>query len=432
MFKTLNFSKRILFGLCFSFLFLPLYAQKWKKDFDKSEKFYLKGDYKLAKETNHLLKVKSRRILGVQNKMLASAHFKDAKYFAAAGYIKEYRKIIWRGLNTSKGINGKNDMAYAIAALEGTDILIENGDYLNAELLLKEIKDILSKRNSLSKKYSQAIEVQIAKIYAGQGFYEKALKLLASNKKFMLSRLDDKESYYDEKTEKILKRDLSAVESTQRKRDYANYLSLIGSIHLQQKNLSQAKKALATAGGWIKNNLSESDISFIKNEHLLLLATKDKPSIKNYEKLLSLANKSLRPNHQEVINITDDLLKLCAKAKSIKKYKKLKKDRDKIVANYYGKTSIYDFNGKLLDLYANPTKLTDEEINNLSVFLLASNEALPQLHEKRIDLLTFIDRNVAREDKTSHAKEILKITKALYGLDSPKYQTAVSGFGGVK
>ena len=169
MSKTLNFSKALLLGLCFSFFLLPLSAQKWKKDFDKSEKLYLKGDYKLAKETNHLLKVKSRRILGVQNKMLASAHFKDAKYFAAAGYIKEYRKLIWRGLNTAKGINGKNDVGYAIAALEGTDILIENGDYLNAQLLLKEIKDILRKRNSLSKKYVQTIEVQTAKQEIGGG-----------------------------------------------------------------------------------------------------------------------------------------------------------------------------------------------------------------------------------------------------------------------
>lgn len=420
MFKTLNFSKALLLGLSFSFFLLPLSAQKWKKDFDKSEKFYLKGDYKLAKETNHLLKVKSRRILGVQNKMLASAHFKDAKYFAAAGYIKEYRKIVWRGLNTSKGINGKNDMAYAIAALEGTDILIENGDYLNAELLLKEIKEILSKRNSLSKKYSQAIEVQKAKIYAGQGFYEKALTLLKSNKEFMLSRLDDKESYYDEKTEKILKRDLSAVESTQRKRDYANYLSLIGNVYRQQKELEKSKTVFFTAGNWIKNNLSENDNSFIRNEHLLLLATKDKPSIKSYEKLLSLANKALRPNHQEVINITDELLKLCAETQNIKKYKKLKKDRDKLVASYYGKTSIYDFNGKMLDLYANPTKLTDEEINNLSVFLLASNEALPQLHEKRIELLEFIHQNSVGEEKENYAKGILKIKEALYGKASPK------------
>ena len=420
MFKTLYFSKVLLLGLCFSFFLLPLSAQKWKKDFDQSEKFYLKGDYKLAKETNHLLKVKSRRILGVQNKMLASAHFKDAKYFVAAGYIKEYRKLIWRGLNTAKGINGKNDVAYAIAALEGTAILIENGDYLNAKLLLKEIKDILSKRNSLSKKYSQAIEVQISKIYAGKGFYEKALKLLTSNKKFMLSRLDDKESYYDEKTEKILKRDLSVVESTQRKRDYANYLSLIGNIYLQQKKLEKAKTALATAGSWIKTNLSEGDISFIKNEHLILLSTKENPSIKDYEKLLSLANKSLRPNHQEVVNITDRLLKLCAENHNIKKYKKLKKDRDKLVASYYGKTSLYDFNGKMLDLYANPTKLTDEEINNLSVFLLASNEALPQLHEKRIELLTFILKNSVGEEKATITEGILRIKEALYGKGSPK------------
>lgn len=432
MFKIINLSKSILFGLFFSFLFLPLSAQKWKKDFDKSEKFYLKGDYKLAKETNHLLKVKSRRILGVQNKMLASAHFKDAKYFAGAGYIKEYRKIIWRGLNTSKGINGKNDMAYAIAALEGTAILIENGDYLNAKLLLNEIKEILSKRNSLSKKYSQAIEVQMAKIYAGQGFYEKALKLLKSNKKFMLSRLEDKESYYDEKTEKILKRDLSTVESAQKKRDYATYLSLIGSVYLQQKELEKSKTALTAAGRWIKTNLSESDISFIKNEHLLLLATKEKPSIKDYEKLLSLANKPLRPNHQEVINITDELLKLCTETQNIKKYKKLKKDRDKLVASYYGKTSIYDFNGKMLDLYANPTKLTDEEVNNLSLFLLASNDALPKLHEKRIALLTFIHKKSTGEEKANYAKGILKIKEALYGNNSPKYQAALSGFGNLK
>ncbi len=426
MFKLPCFSKALLLGLCFSFLLLPLTAQKWKKGFDKSEKFYLKGDYKLAKETNHLLKVKSRRVLGVQNKMLASAHFKDAKYFAAAGYIKEYRKIIWRGLNTSKGINGKNDVAYAIAALEGTDILIENGDYLNAELLLKEIKAILSKRNSLSKKYSQAIEVQMAKIYTGQGFYEKALKLLPSNKTFMLSQLEEKESYYDEKIEKILKRDLSTVESTQRKRDYATFLSSIGNIYRKQKELEKSQTALATASSWIRTNLSESDISFIKNEHLILLAAKESPSIKDYENLLSLAKKSLRPNHQEIVKITDELLKLCTETQNIKKYKKLKKDREKLIASYYGKTSIYDFSGKLLDLYANPTKLTVEEIGNLSMFLLASNEALPKLHEKRIELLTFIHKKSVGEEKVNIAKEILKISEALFGKESPKYQSAIS------
>ncbi|MDN5217048.1 CHAT domain-containing protein [Fulvivirgaceae bacterium BMA12] len=434
MFKNYNSFYFLLVSVIFLLAIQPLSAQKkWHKSFLKNDQQYEKGNYKKARESNNLLKLKIERKLGAKDRMMAAAYFKEAKYYAAAGYIKEYRQALDRGLNIAEASFADDAVAYARALLEPIDIYSRNGDFLKAEGLLTKSRELLSSSDNPSTALGHEIDIRAAEINAGQGFYTAALQAFRVLQPILLEQARQKtETYIDAKSKQTKTRKLSSRQRKKLLLRYGDFLNLLGATYLNQGDLVRADSALNQATDWMGKNLSKSETCYSRN--LLLKGRMQyerhhyKACIRLFEKANALIVKKRKKNHRDVIAVQEQLLKVYLEQHKKGKYKTLLPQFEKSTRQHYNRKSTHHFVQKLIELH---TPLDEDNIASLQKNarkLIGVKSTFPEESERRIEVLNFlyhtalVERNYELGQR--YLTDILAIKKELLGEKSPVYHLA--------
>lgn len=388
----------------------------------------MEGDYKLAREQNHNLKIKIKTRLGPQNAYTALAHFKDAKYHAAAGYINAYRRLISRGLSIALGATGRNNLDYARIALESIGIIIKYGDYAQAELLLNQINEILVATNHKDPKLENKMQYLQAQVYAAQGHYEKSLDILIKLRDYMADltiATEVKDNFVSVNKDKP--RRLGAFEIKQNKRSYAEYLGLAGKLYVKTNQPDRADSAFNVAKVWITNNLSKKDYSMIQYEfEQIKIKQESGPAdldMAGLDNLIKRAEESINKNHEMVLDMKYALLEWYQQKNKSVKYNVLKTHLTNINEKYYDKKNINPVRLALIEIKEPNDTITDVDRIDKAKNLLTSSGSVPEFHQLRIKILQFLyDKSKeigSQTESEEYQKQIEGIKRALYGENSP-------------
>ncbi|MDN5216501.1 hypothetical protein QQ020_30815 [Fulvivirgaceae bacterium BMA12] len=422
--------KKLFLPLLIMFMGNPLFTfgQEWSKKFVKQDVLYMKGDYKLARELNHNLKIKIKTTLGPQNPYTALAQFKDAKYHAGAGYIQAYRRSVNSGLSIARGATGRKNINYARIALEGIQIMVKYGDYARAETLLNEVSDILVDYKNKDPKLEHKKNYLLAQVYAAQEHRTKALDMLIKLRDYaaeLTLETEVKDNFTSGNKDKT--RTLSAFELKQNKRTYAHYLTLIGQLYAHSHESGKADSAFNVARVWINNNLPANDYSQIYYQFQQIKIAEEKdPNEKNITQLANLvkrSEKTLNRNQELVLDMKYTLLNWYQKNNNTAKYNGLKTHLTNINEKYYDNKNIHLDLLALTVLGEESEEKSDQDKINEAKKMLKNSAALPDVHESRIKVLLFLleKSEEAGQETESEAyfKQIQDQKTELYGEGSP-------------
>ena len=434
MYKHLNITYFLLISLFFSCISGSLSAQKkWEKHFLKNDRHYEKGSYKKARKSNRKLMRKSEKKLGPENSILARAYFKEAKYYAGAGYMNQYRKSMEAGLDIAATVYDESQTAYALALFEPVEIYTRYGDFLEAEVLLARCNGLLTSADSLSPSLEKKIKLSMAGIHAGQGFYVKALDALEEMHPFMLNKIQPKTTRYtDKKTNETKTRKLSSAEQKKLYEQYGRYLNLKAETYKRWGNLEKADSILSFAKSWIGKNLSKSHASYSKNLLLKGSIHKElgnyKECIRQYEKAYALITRKYRKSHQQVIATQEQLLRIYLEQGKKNKYQTVVSELKKNVNRYYNRKSVHHSVDELAKLSTPLDKGNIEFLTKRAHKLTGHKSSIPEQSEKRVAVLNFLYLtsliNHQYQQGQQYLTEILTIKKALFGQHSPVYHLA--------
>ncbi|MDN5200737.1 CHAT domain-containing protein [Fulvivirgaceae bacterium BMA10] len=419
----------VILTICLVFPSTELYSQNWEAKFNKIERLYRKGNYKIALEQNKILKAKSQKKLGKQNKLLPKLHFNDSRIHAGAGYMYAYKEAVIRGLKAAEAAFIGNKAAYVVAALEGAEILIENQDYLDALPVLKEARKMLIDQNSLTESLEGEINYKLGKIYAAQGFYNKALEVFNEQKHRMLVRTSSFETFVEIKNPKVPLKKLSKLEAKRRKQAYADYLTTTADVYRKQGNFQKADSAYEHAARWITKNLSRDDIAYADNlfrkAQMMEEKGDERASVKQFEKALVVALRKYDPNHSAVMVMTEKLLKKYRLNGINGKFRSLREQFKSTINEYYDEKSIHYIGNTTVDFYTRLSEKSTEDLEKEVLKLMENKAAYPKNHYKRIEILQFLYKTSLAHLKVSVAEkylnDILEIQKERYGSYSVEY-----------
>ena len=424
MIKTLS----LVFFIVFAFTLTPAFGQQWSKKFVSQDMLYMKGDYKLAKQKNHNLKIKIKTTLGPQNAYTALAQFKDAKYHAGAGYINNYKRLIQTGFGVARGATGRNNIDYARITTEGIEVMVKYGDYAGAEILLNQVDTILADYNNKDERLERKKNYLRAQVYAGQGRYQEALDMLINLQDHMADltiETETKDNFIPANKNKSRK--LSTFEKKQNKRSYANYLRLAGKLYAATNQAGKADSAFNVAKVWIANNLSSKDYSALQYEFQQIKMSESydlaNPPGAKLEKLIEHAEQSLNRNHELVLDMKFMLLEWYQKNNHSKKYSSLKAHLAGINERYYDDKNINLVRLAFITLQEKSETKTDLDKIGAAKKLLNNAGSLPEFHQLRVDILQFLlskSRKAGLQTESEqYLKQVKAVKKGLYGEKSP-------------
>ncbi len=427
MINPANSKKYFIFALFFlmaGWTNFDTLAQNWTERFDRMDELYIKGNYKLARELNHNLQIRIKSKLGPQSAYAAMAYFKQGQYFAAAGYIKEYRKSMNHGFGIARGSSGRNKIDYARICLLGIEGLIRYGDYHMADSLLDQIEEILVTFKNRDQQLEYQKDYFQGMVFEAQGDYKNALSKFEGIDNFMLDQTrqsDFKEQFLSNSLNKYWK--FTSFEIKQLERQYANFLTHKATTYWQYGDTIKATEYFTIAKTWIGENISKNDPSYVQNEYLWLTmkrrATPEMDAIEPLEKLIEKFDGSVEKNHDLLLTMRYDLLETLIEKEKILPYKLLKEKLEEINEKYYDDTNIHP-DLLVLISWKEPT----EHLSPLGRIsgakkILISSKSMPKVHMSRINVLEFLKSNAIEaglEPETAfYQEQIDTLKRALIG-----------------
>ncbi len=404
-------------------------AQNWVKKFARQDRLADKGDYKLARELNHNLKIHLKTTLGLQNPYNALAHFKDARYFAGAGYFNAYRRAISSGFSAARGVTGRNNLDYAKIALEGIEVMTTYGDFAQAEIAINEIETIFDDFKTKNQNLLNKKDLLKAYVLAGQGHTQKSLAIFEKLQDYALS-LTKQNSIPDfyARINQGKMRDLLPSEKEDNKRKYVDYLLNYVNALDQHKQNSEADSLLDYGQQWVSSNLGNNDKSSLKLKYSQFLrqypSDTNQLAITGLAKLAKKAKGPVNKNHELALTMNYQLLSLYQMHGKTKKYEALKEKLEKINAKYYDNKNIHPYELSLVVLNEEIPDADPELLYKGASKLLSEAKAIPDFHQLRVKYLEFLKKKATalnfEDEAKAYGQKITQIEKGIYGEDSPK------------
>ena len=411
-----------------------VFAQsKWDKAIGKADAYYEIGDYEKANKTLTKFNKKALKKLGSDHEYLARVYMNEARYQLAWGLLGDFSTSIDKSLTVSRDKYGPNSPENVKYLLEAAEAYTMYGDYVKAKSYLEVAESSLKQNEKKFENLESKLKLMTAKVYSGQGFYNKAEKYIDEVDDYFSGRAVDRESTVDPTSGKLKTRRLSEDEVNDRMGDYAALRTLRASNYGDQGNIKKADPEFAKAGNWIKKNLGTKHLLYIQNNYLwgkMLEANgvtdlTDNIKQASFEKALSLIKKDYTTSHYLSFDIFESLLKNYLKRDERAKYRGARAEYEKNIKRYFKKNSIHYVTLKTIEF---STKLSKENTINLQSKagnLLANTNSIPKFHSKRIEILDLlIDIAVAEKDYRNaegYLTQKVEINKQLYGEKSPLY-----------
>ncbi len=295
-------------------LLSSLYSQsKWDKYVTKAEGYYSKGYYDKAVKANNKFVKKVKQKLGPVNNYVAIYHLNMAKYNLANGLLGDFNTQIDNAIRISEKANLTNLRDHGIMFMDVADVQINYGNFLKALVYHNKANEVLETNNKLTDGLKAKLDLQLAKIYTGQGYYSEALEFIEQHTDYFTGRAVTKETIVDPKTGKLKTIRLSEDEINLRKSEYATLLTLKANAYRKRGDIVDSDNAFGFSDDWMKKNLGRDNIQYVNNLYLWALmldenGTKDLPK-KYYERALVSLKKDHNEAHFTALEIYESLIR---------------------------------------------------------------------------------------------------------------------------
>ena len=408
---------------------------KYSKALTKADAQYEEGNYIKANKTLNKFKNKVVKKYGAKNEYLPLYYIRRSKFNLAEGLLLDFENSIQQSISASTAIYGEASDKHAVTLLKVGEILALYGDFVRSEEYIRSAQETLKSAEKLNDNLKAKIDITLARVLTGRGFYNEALKFLDDNLDYFRKRAVTKESFLDDKG-RLQSRKLPEEEVKERLSEYATLLTLRANIFRKRGSYNDANSAFGTAKRWIAKNLGTSSLTYVNNQldfgqFLLENGLRDFSSSdvkdERFDKTLNNLKKNHEESHYLAFELYELLLKQYLASDSKAKYRNLKVEYEKAIKRNFKSNSLHRINLETIEF---DSKLDRQKTNNLARQALtqANSTALPKNHKKRIQIIDVLYR-LALQNKDYYAalvnlEDIMEIKKELYGEDSPEYHLA--------
>jgi CHAT domain-containing protein len=405
---------------------------KYDKALKKAETAYETGDYKNALSLLEKFKKKAFGKLGNQNPYTATYYMLLAKYSQAAGMVGDVDLNIQASLNASATINSENSQKHGQLQIDAAALYLQNGSYKTAREYLTKAKKTLDGGKFMTPALLARWNVSMAEALSGQGFYNEALQSLWQAKTYYGTHTAKEESFVDEKGN-LKSRRLSDEEVAQRLNDYAHVLTLIGTTYGHQGSMRNFDDTLVLASQWIKKNLGQNSLAYIRNQFDWAVILEDNgneelPKEMAYSNLLMLLKSDHQASHKLGVEIYGQYLKQLLRDDNTSRYLNTKLEFEKLVSSNFKKGSIYYVLSQVAEL---DSKLNNDKTKNLerdANMLITSSSVVPHNSLTTVAVLQFLYGLAIRQKEYVNAEkyltELIEIKTTLDGEDAPEAHLA--------
>lgn len=408
------------------------------KKLTKVDAAYNSGDYSSASSGLAKYKKKVTSKFGQSNKFMPGYYIREARINLNSGLLSGFETSITNAINASATVYGETTANHAQTLADVAETYNQYGNYRLARQYSEKARDIVSTITPEEPVLKSRIELELAEAMIGQGFYNEALDLLASNEKLLVSRAVEKETYVEEG--KIKNRFISESELDTRFSAYAKLLTLTAYAHSKQGNITQADGDFKRAHDWIDKNkrfMKSTNLALVYNDFLYLgmfvennngkVPEKLTEKYLDYSELLSKLKSRTSPSvplgHDIYLAYLDQL----QREESNNRYANLKSEYDRMLGKYFDKSSLMNVNLKAIEFNS---KLKKEKTKNLEADALTvlNSKNLPKNYKTTVRTLEFLaDMSVQLKRYTNvehYLNQIIDIKKELYGENTVEYHLA--------
>jgi CHAT domain-containing protein/tetratricopeptide (TPR) repeat protein len=389
--------------------------KKFNKYLEKAEKNFEKNKFEKAIKFTHKLEDKSQKKLGPENRFVAVAKLKRAKYNWALGKFNNFYQLNSEALAISEKINGKESIGHGLNLLDATNNMMLYGNFLKANDFIEQVLPIFSESSAADELYLADLYLKKAEILLALGDYNEALNII-----------NDKESFYLQRSLKSKSEKLSNDEEEARYEDVARWITLKSNALRLRGEFLRSDSAFVFGENWIKDKLGKRSKYF--TDHLFYFAqmleengTNELPAsyfkdayIYSLSALGDIHPFTLRNLEKLVINSIND----GNSGKASAYYK----DLEKILKANFDKSSTHFVKLASISFESDLRQGKVKKIESQAKKLLADANILPIDHPDRITIYnTLVKVAGARndyEDVQTYLETIIDIKSKLYGENS--------------
>ncbi len=407
---------------------------KFDKAFAKAQELYDEGSYSSSKEEVEDFRKKVNSKLGIQNAYTAPIFFLKAKCDLASGMLTDFETNLSNALTTSRAVYSENSENYCSMLIESAQLYSNNGSYRIAKENLENARKILDVSNFNKDLLKARWDIVMAETLTGQGYYNESLELLRARETFFARRAVKQETLPDGKGG-LTSRKLPEEEVTQRMSEYGNVLTLIGNTYGKQGNLRSADSSFVFAATWIKKNVGEKSIAYVKNQFynanvLVENGNVTLPDELEYDRTLDILKGSFQPSHYLGIQIYEEYLKqLLRQDEDISaRYSNVKAEYERMIKKDFPEKSIFQIRLKAVEFDTKLSKEKTKDLETAANAVIYNTPGLPHNNILVADMLDFLATLGIREKKYANCEgyytEIIKIKADLFGSTAPEMHLA--------
>lgn len=404
---------------------------KYDKMLKSAESAYEQGDYSKAINALEKFKAKAFKKLGKHNIYTPTYYLLSAKYNLASGYISEFESNLYTAINTSISINQENSLEHILILIGGAELYNQNGSYLEAVKYLNNAKKLFQGGAPLTDVIKAQWNLDMAEALTGQGYYNEALEILKEQEKFYITRAVKQETFVENGNLKSKK--LSEEEVAARYNEYARLLILFGNAYGKQGSLKSSDSVFLYSANWIKKNLGESSIAYVKNQFLnanILVENGNEDLPRGLEYSTTLANLKIKhkPTHYLAMGIFEETIKQLQRDDRSAALFNTKLEYEKMINKNYKPSSIYRVRLKAVEfdsrLDKDKTRTLETDANNL----IANTTTLPRNNIITSNVIEFLYGLALYKKSYANAErylsDIIDIKSTLFGEDAPEVHLA--------
>ncbi len=405
---------------------------KFEKSLLKPEEAFAIGDYKTAKSA--LIKAKKKIVakLGAKNQFTATMFLMDAKYDLGLGMPKDFETNIQNAIKASASTDSETSEKYAAVLLNAAELYNQNGSYRVAREYAESAQKVIDVGSFNKDVIRVRLDIILAEALVGQGFWTDAIRLARSREVYFAKRAVKQETVPDGKGG-LKSRKIPEAELKQRMDDYARVLTLIGNAFGRQGNIKSADSTFGFASAWIKRNINDHSIAYIKNQFdnatmLVENGVEDLPKTLEYERTIAILKAYFYPSHFLGAPLYEAYLKQLLHDDEAAKYANTKAEYEKLINKEFPEKSIYTVRLKAVEFDKSLDGEKTKDLEKKAVGLLANTASLPRNNILTAETLDFLvelairQKNYGGADK--YLKEIIDVKTDLYGAAAPELHLA--------
>ncbi len=316
--------------------------------------------------------------------------------------------------------------------MDAAELYNQNGSFRVAREYLENAQKLIDIGTFNKDAIRIRLDIILAESMVGQGYWNDAIRLARSREAYYAKRAVKQETIPDGKGG-LKSRKIPEAELNQRMNDYAQVLTLIGNAYGRQGNLKSADSAFGFASAWIKKNINDHSIAYIRNQFynavmLVENGVEDLPKSLEYDRTLTILKAYFYPSHFLGVPLYEEYLKELLRDNETAKYANTKAEYERLIGKEFPEKSIYNVRLKAVEFDKSLDAEKTVDLEKKAVSLLSNTTTLPRNNILTAETLDFLAELAVRQKNYGGAdkylKEIIEIKTDLYGAAAPELHLA--------